>query len=116
MQDKKAELAEYLTAGAELEELKQVSFFQKKQAKAEEEEENEIQVGDSVLHLNEKTHRIVNWTVQSLMNLLERLAASREASDTLPVFPPLTWIGVHSAVPPSRAAAVKSHQFDPVWL
>ena len=46
----------------------------------EEEEENEIQVGDSVLHLNEKTHRIVNWTVQSLMNLLERLAASREAS------------------------------------
>ena len=49
-------------------------------ADGSESEENEIQVGDQILNMNEKTHRIVNWTAQSLLNLLERLAVSRKAS------------------------------------
>ena len=46
----------------------------------DDEEENEIQVGDEIIHVNSKTHRIVNWTAQSLLGLLERLAVSRQES------------------------------------
>ncbi|CAB9529137.1 Receptor-type guanylate cyclase gcy [Seminavis robusta] len=45
---------------------------------SEEQEVVEVEMGNVSIQLNPKTQRVVDWTVQSFMNILERLATARE--------------------------------------
>ena len=75
--------------------------------------ENEIQVGDEILNMNEKTHRIVSWICSEFLNVLERLAVSRIASNSFesPVTVPLPQ-GMPSKIPLEEVSEVLSFFHD----